>query len=400
MATVMTKKEFMALSKADRTKAVKKSQRKARRPRQQRQRQGVQMPGPARNGSGRKRGQRRQRGGNIANAGNTREFRIPIDEDVGNLNGSAGFLTGTYALNPGNPLLFPFLSRIAQNYERYEFESLVFHYKPSVSGFATQGQQGFVGICATMDIAQAQPNSQQQADIMYHAPVVETSFPTNLKLPKSFLQCKSVREKFFVRQNGNIPGGNDPHTYDCGQVFVWVNGQTNMNQVGLFRVTGSVKLSNPALDFGVTASALPNYTVSLFSVVNAPAAATGAALSIPFTTVNFNNLNITQDGTSSIFTLPPGNFMVDFSGDTDLSGAGAATGLFSQYQLFVNGLATSPVVSTVCPISATNTLPLHAAGSLNWFVRSNGATTVTAKTTSNYTAGVADVDAMIRFTAI
>jgi hypothetical protein len=400
MATVMTKKEFMALSKADRTKAVKKSQRKPRRPRQQRQRQGVQMPGPARNGSGRRKGQRRQRGGNNTNAGNTREFRIPIDEDIGTLNGSTGFLTGTYALNPGNPALFPFASRIAQNYERYEFESLIFQYKPSVSGFSTQGQQGFVGICATMDIAQAQPNSQQQADIMYHSPVVETSFPTNLKLPKSFLQCKSVREKFFVRQNGNIPGGNDPHTYDCGQVFIWTNGQANTNQVGLFRVTGSVKLSNPALDFGVTASALPNYTVSLFSVINAPAAATGIPWFVPFTTINFNNLNITQDGTSSVFTLPPGNFNVDVSLDTDLSAAGNAAGLYCQYQLYVNGLVTSPPVSCTCPISATNTLTLHAPGSINWFVRSNGATTVQLRTVTTYGAGAADVDAMIRFTAM
>lgn len=184
MTTVMSKKEFMALSKNGRANAVKKSQRKARRPRAKRQRSTMLAPAPARNGSGRKRGQRRQRGGKITNAGNTREFRIPIDEDVGIVNGGAGFEVTVLPLNPGSPTTFPFVSRIAQNYERYEFESLSFHYKPSVSVFATQGNQGFVGLAATMDIAQAAPTAQNQADVLYHSPVVETAVPTSIHIPR------------------------------------------------------------------------------------------------------------------------------------------------------------------------------------------------------------------------
>jgi len=391
----------MALSPAQRSKLASPPKKKrARRPRAKMQRQVMIAPGPARNGSGRKRGQRRQRGGKITNAGNTKEFRIPIDEDVGIISGNTGFGVEVLALNPGSPTTFPFVARIAQNYERYEFESLSFHYKPSVSVFATTGQQGFVGISATMDSAQAAPTAQNQADILYHSPIVETAFPTSISIPKSFLQSKSLREKFFVRQNGNIPGGNDPHTYDCGQLFVWTNGQTNGNQIGLLRVTGSVKLSNPALDFGVTAGALPNYTVSLFTNVNFIIAASGVAFNIPFPTAQFNNLGITVDATNTIFTLPPGNFNIDFSGDVDLSAAGNGTGLTAQYNVVVNGATVSPAMTSVCPASAANTITLHAQGSLNWFVRSNGASTVSIRCVSVFPAGAADVDAMIRFTAM
>jgi hypothetical protein len=394
----MSKKEFMALSKAERSKAVVRSQKKRpNRPRPKRQRSVMLVPAPARNGSGRKKGQRRQRGGKITNAGNTREFRVPIDEDVGLVNGSTGFGVEVLNLNPGSPTTFPFVARIAQNYERYEFESLSFHYKPSVSVFAGAGQQGFVGIAATMDAAQAAPTAQNQADVLYHSPVVETALPTSISIPKSFLQSKSAREKFFVRQNGNIPGGNDPHTYDCGQLFVWTNGQINTNQVGLLRVTGSVKLSNPALDFGVTAGALPNYTVSLFSNSNFVIATTGVSFLYPFVTSVFNNLGITLDATNTIFTLPPGNFNIDISADVD--GGTATSGLLAQYTCVVNGANVGPTISSTCPISATNTLVLHCPGSLNWFIRSNGASTFSLRALAGF-AGVADMDAMIRFTAM
>jgi hypothetical protein len=394
----MSKKEFMALSKAERTKAVKRSQKKPRRPRAKRQRPTMLAPGPARNGSGRKRGQRRQRGGKITNAGNTREFRVPIDEDVGLVNGTTGFGVEVLNLNPGSPTTFPFVARIAQNYERYEFESLSFHYKPSVSVFATTGQQGFVGISATMDAAQAAPTAQNQADILYHSPIVETAVPTSISIPKSFLQSKSLREKFLVRQNGNIPGGNDPHTYDCGQLFVWTNGQVNNNQVGLLRVTGLVKLSNPALDFGVTAGALPNYTVSLFTNINFVIATSGVSFLVPFINSVFNNLGITLDATNTIFTLPPGNFNVDISADVDATSATA--GLLAQYTSVVNGANVGPTISCTCPTSATNGLSLHAPGSLSWFVRSNGASTFSLRCLASFSAGTADVDAIIRFTAM
>jgi len=397
MSKVTSKKEFMALSKLERTKAVKRSQKKPRRPRAGR-RSTMLAPAAARNGSGRKKGQRRQRGGQITVAGNTREFRIPIDEDVGLVSGAAGFTVVILPLNPGSPVTFPFISRIAQNYERYEFESLSFQFKPSVSVFAPQGVQGFVGLCATMDAAQAAPTAQNQADIMYHGPIVETAVPTSITIPKSFLQSKSLREKFFVRQNGNIPGGNDPHTYDCGQLFNWVDGQANNNQIGLLRVTGSVKLSNPAFDFGALAGALPNYTVSLYTNTNFIIAASGVSFLVPFINAVFNNLGITVDATNTIFTLPPGNFNVDVSADVDAT-TGFTTGLIAQYQSVVNGANVGPVVSSTCPISATNTLPLHGAGSLNWFVRSNGSTTFSLRCLANFT-GVADIDAMVRFTAM
>jgi len=331
----------------------------------------------------------------VSMAGNTREFVIPIDEDVATIGGSTGFFSTNVSINPGNPVMFPFASRVAQNYERYEFLELCFEYRPSVSVFATEGQQGFVGIAATMDAVQAPPLTQAQADVLYHAPVVETAKPTRICLPKSFLQSKSPREKFFVRQNGNIPGGNDPHTYDCGQMFFWTNGQAASSPCGIIRVIGKCRLSNPANDIG--GNAAPNFNTSLFHATNVAATA-GVSQNIPFANTDFNNNLITLDGTNSVFTLPPGNYLIDAA--VDLDGSTAGTGVSLSCSLFINGISwNASAFTSVCPVNTGALLP-HAQVSFSWFARSNGNTTVSVHAVPIATGGTLDFDAIVRFVSV
>jgi hypothetical protein len=364
------------------------------------------MP-PARNGAGRRRGQRRQRGGksSVTTFGNTRNFTIPIDEDIATINGSTGFSVGAVSINPGNVALLPFISRVAQNYERYEFKNLKFEYRPSASVFATVGAQGLVGIAATMDAVQVVPSTQAQADVLFHSPIVETARPTSLSLPRSFMQCKSAREKFFVRQDGFIPGGTDPHSYDCGQVFFWTNGQANANPIGTLRVVGSCELSNPASD--LSTGFAPNFKVALFSVTNGSIPVSGSTQQVPFNTVVTNPVGITTQffGTATVFTLPQGNWLVDTVLDIDITGVNSTGALIVSSALIIvggpaGGSPSPPITSTNPGPSATNTAAFHAMTCQNWFVQSNGATTVQLNYNVTYPAGVGDVDASIRFTAI
>jgi len=407
MSVQMTKKEKkILLSKMAGGAAPKKRRAPRKRAGPNRRNPVIPASTPARNGKGRRRGQRRQRGGNeVTTSGNTRNFTIPIDEDVGTVTGSTGYSLTSVSLNPGNALMLPFVSRVAQNYERYEFKNLRLEYRPSASVFAAVGSQGLVGIAATMDAAQVPPSTQAQADVLYHSPIVETARPTGLSLPKSFLQCKSAREKFFVRQSGFIPGGTDPHTYDCGQIFIWTNGQSNNNPIGTLRVVGSCELSNPSSD--LSTGFPPNFNTALFSVISAGVPLSGVTGQVPFTTVQYNTLGITTTSTSTgtIFTLPQGNWNVDFSGDIDVGGV-LTTGalVFSAAIVPVGGppgSSSSPTLSNTVPgPTATNTVTPHAAVSLNWVVPSNGATTVQVNYAVTYPAGVPNIDAMVRFTAI
>lgn len=50
-------------------------------------------------------------------------------EYIGDVTGSVAYVNTTYALNPGNSSLFPWLYTIAQNYEQYVFHGVVFEFK-------------------------------------------------------------------------------------------------------------------------------------------------------------------------------------------------------------------------------------------------------------------------------
>lgn len=257
------------------------------------------------------RGRGRARG--PTTAGNERSFVLPIDEQIILVNGvtSATFSTGvtTLPLNPGNATTFPFLSRTAQNYDRYEFLNLNFHYKPSASVFATVGSQGFVGLSAVSDAKQSPPSSQAMAEILHHSPIVETAKATSLTLTKKFMESSS-KQKHFVRPNGLIPGGSDPHLYDAGQLFFWATGQSATTQIGEVRVTGSVRLMNPVLETSTTAPT--NFNASWFASTAAQTYVNTVATTALNATAVANNLTIVN--TSGSMVPPIGNYQVDFTG--------------------------------------------------------------------------------------
>ncbi|AUF34965.1 putative capsid protein [Idotea virus IWaV278] len=63
------------------------------------------------------------------------------------------FQTQAFSLNPGLGETFPFLSQIAQNFELFEFEGLMFEYKPTSGEFGTTSSNslGKVVMCTNYD---------------------------------------------------------------------------------------------------------------------------------------------------------------------------------------------------------------------------------------------------------
>jgi len=390
MSAPMSKKQFMALPKNQRAALLQPKKRRARKPRNPQAQALLVAQVPRRNGQGRKRGRPRQRGGNaVTTAGNMRSFIIPIDEQVALISGTTGFGVAAYSLNPGNATTFPFASRTCQNYERYEFLNLRFDYKPSASVFATVGAQGFVGITGSMDALQAPPSSQQQSEVMHHSQIVETAKSTHLQLPKEFLQTKSARERFFVRPLGLIPGGADPHLYDCGQIFIWTSGQANTNQIGELRVTGSVKLSNPVLE--ASSSVPPQYNMSSYLQVDTVTALTSTvAAPLPLATVVVNGLGITQ--ATSNFTLPAGNYMA--TGDVGFIASGNSTVFTGMIRKNGAAFVTN---SFGLPSGA---YPLWTCTMAAFYVSSDGNDVFDLVATSTFSSGVSTAGGHLTFTSI
>jgi len=349
----------------------------------------------------RRRGNKGKRGRNnqVTTAGNMRSFIIPIDEQIQVVNGSTGFGIATFAINPGNPACFPFASRTAQNYERYEFQSLRFEYKPSASVFATVGAQGFVGVTGTMDALQATPSSQQQAEVMHHSPIVETARPTGLTFPKPFLETKSARECFFVRPNGSIPGGADPHLYDCGQAFFWTNGQANTNQIGEFRVIGSCKLINPVLETSTTPS--PQFQVSQFVGTAGTGLTTATPVNVAFevavgTGGVVNALSIVKSSNVT-FTPPVGNYLVEW----EVHSVNTGNGTIFQCELQKNGgfaIGTSGVNQSVVGLPSGAYTDWTLSQSL--YVSANGTDVFNVVANNTFSTGTSTAYGTLRFIAV
>lgn len=328
---------------------------------------------------------------NLPVSNNMKRFTIPIDEQITLVSGNNGaFAAGviTYALNPGNPLIFPFTSRTAQNYERYEFQDLMFSYRPSASVFATVGAQGFVGISASDDALQAPPSSQQIAEVFLHSPIVETAKPTNLRLRKVFMESSS-KQMHFVRPNGLLPGGSDAHLYDCGQIFFWCDGQANTNQIGELRVTGRCVLSNPVLEISTTPPT--NNSISSFSSTQVACPATTVAAVIAAASVINNGLPVLN--VAGTFTPPVGNYQVTVDLTLQQSATGDALLVILQSQK--NGVNSTNVPQMAAGNPGVAAQLSDVFVSLTTFVTANGADTFLFYFVPTYTAGAPVYSAII-----
>jgi len=392
----------MALKAAERASVVSNAQKSAgrKRRRAQKGRAGklaprVNMaPGPKRNRSRRNRGGKGMRTRNLPVSNNQRRFTVPIDEQVQLVNGTVAFTQFTFAANPGNATLFPFLSRVAGNYERYEFEDLCLEYKPSASVFATVGAQGFVGISATDDALQAPPSSQQIAEVFLHSPVVETAKATSLCLKKPFMES-STKQLHFVRPNGLIPGGADPHLYDSAQFFFWTSGQANTNQIGEIRVTGRCLLTNPVLETSTTPP--PQFQISQFVANAAEAVTTATPYTIKFADVTAadgfkNPLAIVN--TSGSFVPPVGTYEVIVLVVSSNSGNG--TGFQTQIQK--NGVEVVPNARSwfVLPSGAYGSWTTNVQA----LVSCNGTDVITVVQLNTFSTGNSTVGGSVLFEVV
>ncbi len=245
-----------------------------------------------------------------------------IDEMVDIVLGNPDFTVKSYALNPGNANLFPLLSKHARLFDRYEFDDLEFSFQPDQSYIGVQGQAGFVDMSVTADAIQPPPQSQQAAEILPHCPQgpLLTSKPWSLVIPKKFME-NALDDWRFVRPDGNIPGGADPHLYDCGQVFLWVSGQTNTTKCGQFKVKGRVRCYNSVLE--PNSLPPPNYSASQLMQTQDQNLVNGVNFTVPLSDTSVssgyaNGLGVTNN--LGVVKTQPGNYLISATSEFIASG--------------------------------------------------------------------------------
>jgi hypothetical protein len=263
------------------------------------------------------------------------------------ISNSTGFsVLNSYSVNPGQATVFPWLSKKALLYEKYQFRSLEFVYKPEVSGFASLGTTGKVILSFDYDASDAPPTTKLQ---------MEDTDPSADDMPYKEICLKMKPRELhknsdakFVRPAG-LPGGSDIKTFDCGILNVAISGiEANAGTLGELWVRYNCVLSVPVLES--TASAPMNFSVSEF-VSDAGETLTTATLhTILFaeTTVVDGYANgIGAVNTSGSIVPPPGNYFVSWN--VNFATTGNSTSFSAQLQKNggnvlgnTNGVFTNP----------------------------------------------------------
>jgi len=239
---------------------------------------------------------------------------VEEDEYIADINGSVGFATTQYSINPGQSGTFPWMSKIASLFERYVFEKLEFYYRREVSEFATNGQAGKVLLSVDYDASDAPPTTKQQ---------VEDTVPHVDGMPcieEMVVHC-DPRELLgfaisgrYVRP-GAQPFGTDIKTYDAGNLFVSTYGNTNTSVIGELRVRYRCRMLVPVLESGNSSSGQPGSQLLMTSVLGGETAAATTVAGLAFASstnpvIIANNIGAVVASTGLI-TLPAGAYLVE-----------------------------------------------------------------------------------------
>lgn len=229
---------------------------------------------------------------------------VASDEVIGILSGNTSFESNVLQIQPGLTTIFPWLGQLALLYERYEFEELVFYYRPIVSGFASNGQKGKVILSCDYDAAAGTLTAYRQA---------ETMDPHADGMPYETIELHLDPRRLspggkFIRR-GPVPPGTDVKTYDAGSVYYSVSATTDSSDIGEIRVRYRVRLMNPRLPDAPTALP-PNFTTARIQNIGSMALTALAVQSFTPFVITENGIGAGVSPGSNGIVLQQGRYLV------------------------------------------------------------------------------------------
>jgi len=226
-------------------------------------------------------------------------FRIRHREYITDLNTVVAFAVSTFPVNPGMSQTFPWLSGLAQRFEKYKFHQLRFVYETTTST-TTIGSQL---MALDYDAADGPPPSK--AAMMSYAGATRSAYWAN-----DSIQLRTDNKNRYVRV-AQLDSHLDIKTYDVANFIEGGSGAAAVVQCGELYVEYDVELSIPHL---LSVSSLPSVGAAIELYV--PPAAHGDII-LPFTHIAGTMFPGATLGVSGELTLPRGRYINTFRGITD-----------------------------------------------------------------------------------
>jgi hypothetical protein len=253
-------------------------------------------------------------------------IRITHKEFLGTIQSSINFaVSKEVVLNPGLPSSFPWLSRIADNFQEYDIKGMVFSYIPT-SGNAISGTNNALGAVMLQTSYRATETAPTTKSELLNEYWSSEAMPSEAFCHP--IECDPKENPFQVHyiRSTDVPDGDSTLLYDYGRTFVCTQGmQANGVTVGDLWVSYDIELKKPMLNSSATSGgfiyAHQSYTTGSpatnnFATIDGPLNGTPGFAAQGFT------IQLSRDmvGTFYIYCI-----MSQPTGITDVAWAGGST---------------------------------------------------------------------------
>jgi len=177
---------------------------------------------------------------------NARRITVAHREFIQDLTGSTSFAISAFACNPGNPVAFPWLSSVAQNFQQYRFKGLIFEYQSASADAlnSTNTALGTVVMATNYNAARANFSSKIEMESSEFS--CRTKPSDSLMHPIECAMNESPLEHLYIR-TGPVPSGQDQRLYDFANFQLATQGMQAAATIGELWVTYEVELLKPRL---------------------------------------------------------------------------------------------------------------------------------------------------------
>lgn len=176
--------------------------------------------------------------------------RIRHREYLQDLNGSTVFTNQSFLINPGNSLMFPWLSTLASSFEVYQFNGLVIEFKSTSADAlnSTNTALGVVILATNYDVLDPKFTAKRQAEayefVTSTKPSCSVIHPVECKPGKNVLDLLYVTQ---IQTLSGLPADADPRLYYMGNTQVMCEGMQAVADIGELWVSYDITFMRPKL---------------------------------------------------------------------------------------------------------------------------------------------------------
>lgn len=177
--------------------------------------------------------------------------RIRHREYLGDVTGSLGFqLFNSYTLNPGVSTTFPWLSRIAKNFQSYKLLGCLFEFNSTSADALASVNTALGTVVMATQYNTTAPLFTSKAEMEQYEYSCSSRPSKSLIHPVECLPAENVMDHLYVR-NDNITVSS-PQFYDLGVFQLATTGMQAAATIGELWITYDVELYKPRIDPGGT----------------------------------------------------------------------------------------------------------------------------------------------------